>query len=321
MLADVANVARALTAAVLLRRVFAGPPRLDDLRVLAGFVVSAALIAPAVGATIGAANVVLHDGSTTYWRTWTAWFLSNSLTSLTILPAFLLAIANRARWRWPPMDHRRAAEALALAGAVAATAAWAFLIPTAGFGHRTLQFYAPLPVLIWAALRFGSGGASVAFTAVAFAAILGADRGTGPFLESEPGRERARAAGLRAPDHASTALYRRDQYVAPSHRAAVSRTPRVRAGSHRHPRRRRRLVEVNESWRRFGQRADVAPFRRSDIGANFVIEARQLAIEGDTDAARVFAGVTSVLEGQQKRVEIEFDHYGQRSARAVCALH
>jgi len=38
LLADVANIARALTAAVLLRRVFAGPPRLDDLRVLAGFV-------------------------------------------------------------------------------------------------------------------------------------------------------------------------------------------------------------------------------------------------------------------------------------------
>ena len=99
LLADVANVTRAVIAAVLLRRLFAGPPRLDDLRVLTGVVVIAALIAPAVGATIGAANVVLHGDSATYGRVWSAWFLSNSLTGLTILPAFLLGVANRARWR------------------------------------------------------------------------------------------------------------------------------------------------------------------------------------------------------------------------------
>jgi signal transduction histidine kinase len=320
LLADVANVARALTAAVLLRRVFAGPPRLDDLRVLAGFVVTAAVIAPAVGATIGAANVVLHGASPTYWRPWTAWFLSNSLTSLTILPAFLLAIANRARWRWPPMDHRRAAEALALAGAVAATAAWAFLVPTAGFGHRTLQFYAPLPVLIWAALRFESGGVSVAVTTVAFAAILGADRGTGPFLASEPDENMLALqvfvllttlpllciAAISTSRRRTVQLYHALLASAQDHIAILDADGI--------------LVEVNESWRRFGQRADIAPFRRSEIGANFVTEARKLAIEGDADAARVFAGVTSVLEGQQKRVEIEFDHYG-RGAQERFALY
>ena len=73
LLADVANIARALVAALLLRWLFGAPPRLDGLRALFLFVLSAVLIAPAVGATLGAANVVLHGASPTYWRPWSQW--------------------------------------------------------------------------------------------------------------------------------------------------------------------------------------------------------------------------------------------------------
>ena len=308
LLADVANVTRAVIAAVLLRRLFAGPPRLDDLRVLTGVVVIAALIAPAVGATIGAANVVLHGDSATYGRVWSAWFLSNSLTGLTILPAFLLGVANRARWRWPPLDRRRATEALALVGALAATTAWALLMPTAGLGPFTLHFYAPLPVLIWAALRFGSGGASVGLTVVTFAAIISADRGTGPFREYEPDENVLALqlfvlltalpvlciAAISTSRHRTVQLYHALLASAQDH-IAILDADGV-------------LIEVNDSWRRFAERPDVASFRRTSIGDNFVTAARTSATEGDADAARVFAGVTSVLDGQQKRVEIEFDH-------------
>jgi len=310
LVADVANVTRAVVAAVLLRRVFAGPPRLDDLRVLTGLVVSAAFIAPAVGATIGAANAVLHVGPTTYGRMWSAWFLSNSLTSLTILPAFLLGLANHARWRWPPMGRRRAAEALALVGALAATTAWAFVIPAAGFGPLTLHFYAPLPVLILTALRFGSGGASLALTAVTFAAILGADRGVGPFLEYEPDSNVLALqvfvvltalpvlciAAISTSRQRTVQLYHALLASAQDHIAILDRDGVV--------------VEANDSWRRFVQRPDVLRLRKVDIGDNFVTAARIAATDGHDDAARVFAGVTSVLDGEQKRVEIEFDYYG-----------
>ena len=310
LLADVANAARAVAAAVLLRRVFAGPPRLDDLHVLAGFVVSAALIAPVVGATIGAANALLHVAPATYGRMWSAWFLSNSLTSLTILPAFLLALANRARWRWPPMSRRRAAEALAIVGALAISTAWAFLIPTAGFGPLTLHFYAPLPVLIWTALRFGSGGASVALTAVTFAAIMGADRGIAPFAEYEPDENVLALqvfvlltavpilciAAISTARRRTVQLYHAILASAQDHIAILDRDGVV--------------VEANDSWRRFVQRPDLPRFRKTDIGQNYVTDARIAATEGNADAARVFAGVTSVLDGQQKRVEIEFDYSG-----------
>ena len=50
LLADIANISRALTAAVLLQWAFGGPPRLDSIRALAYFVVITVLVAPAVGA-------------------------------------------------------------------------------------------------------------------------------------------------------------------------------------------------------------------------------------------------------------------------------
>ena len=87
--ADVANIARALVAAVLLQRFFRGSPHVNSIRALSRFVFRAVLVAPAVAATIGAANVVLHRASPDYWHPWSAWFISNALTGLVILPAFI----------------------------------------------------------------------------------------------------------------------------------------------------------------------------------------------------------------------------------------
>jgi C4-dicarboxylate-specific signal transduction histidine kinase len=46
--------------------------------------------------------------------------------------------------------------------------------------------YAPIPLLIWAALRFGLSGISAAMLVVTFEAIWGAMHGHGPFLQQSP---------------------------------------------------------------------------------------------------------------------------------------
>ncbi len=307
LLADAANVARAITAAVMLRRVFNGPPRLDTLRTLAGFIISAAVVAPAVGATIGAVNVVMHGASATYWPPWRAWFLSNALTGLTLLPAFVLAVGNRARWRWPLMSRRRTIEAIALTAAVASAAAVAFLVPSVSTWHLGLQFYAPLPALIWAALRFGPGGASLALTATTFAAIWGADRGAGPFLSAASGEEvfalQVFVFLTTIPVLCIAAISTSRQRIVQLHRALL-------ASVHDHVAildASGIVVEVNDGWRRFAQRADLALFRRARVGDNYVAECRTAAGSGDTFAARVFAGVTGVLDHREQRFDIEFD--------------
>ena len=70
----------------MLRWAFKGPRQFQDVPGLARFLLAAVLVAPAVGATIGALNVVVHAVPQTYWRTWIEWFMSNALTALTILP-------------------------------------------------------------------------------------------------------------------------------------------------------------------------------------------------------------------------------------------
>ena len=307
LIADAADVVRAVTAALLLQRLFNGPPRLDTLRTLAGFIISAAVVAPAFGATIGAADVVMHDASATYWQPWRAWFLSNALTGLTMLPAFVLAVGNRARWRWPLMSRRHAIEAIALTVAVVGTAAVAFLVPSVGSWHLALHFYAPLPALIWAALRFGPGGASLALTATIFAAIWGADRGAGPFLAVAPEEDvfalQVFVFLTTIPVLCIAAISTSRQRIVRLHRALL-------ASVHDHIAILDAVgvvVEVNDGWRRFAQREDLAPFRRARVGESYVAHCRAAAESGDGFAARVLEGVTDVLDRRAPRFDIDFD--------------
>ena len=46
--------------------------------------------------------------------------------------------------------------------------------------------YAPIPLLIWAALRFGLGGVSASMLVITVQAIWGTMHGRGPFLDQTP---------------------------------------------------------------------------------------------------------------------------------------
>src|SRR5262249_52217638 len=47
-------------------------------------------------------------------------------------------------------------------------------------------FYAPLPFLLWAAMRFGAAGSTSAVALVTVATLWGAVHGLGPFAGGEP---------------------------------------------------------------------------------------------------------------------------------------
>ena len=320
LFADVANIGRALTAAALLRWLFGGASRLNSIPALLRFAVSTVLIAPAVGATIGAANVVLHAATPTYWKTWNAWFLSNALTALTILPAFVAIFANDLAYVRRRINRRRVAEAFLLSGLLAATCPEAFLLEGRGnLWLQVLPFYAPLPLLIWAALRFGIVGASIALTAVTFAAIWSADRGTGPFVTPLPYNNivvvqtfvvlaafpvlciAAVNAGRRSVVH----LYRALLASLHDHVAILDACGVV--------------LEVNDSWRRLADRTDVALFQRARVGDDYVEACRSAADNGDAVAARALVGVERVLSREHLRFEMEYDddHDGLRERYSV----
>ena len=306
VLADVANVARALTAALLMRRWLKDPPRLDSIRALVLFVICAVLIAPAIGATLGATNVVLHGASATYWQSWRAWFMSNALTGLTILPAFMFA-ADSILHRHRPAGRRRVMEALLLTVALAVMTAIAFLVPSVGRWHSPLLLYAPLPVLIWAALRFGSEGASLALAAFTFPAIWAADRGIGPFLTALPDENLLvlqlflllTTLPVLCIAAVSSALRGEVRF----HHALLASLQDQVAIIDRHG----IVLGLKDSWRSGAHASPIAPFRRTRIGDDFVGACHRSAEQGDAVAARAHAGITSVLRQDHHRFEMEYE--------------
>jgi len=324
LLADAANLARALIAAVLLRRAFRGQIRLESMDAIVRFVAIAVLLAPAAAATVGALNVVLHASTDQYWRTWTEWYMSNALTGLTLLPTLVLGVPLALRWRLVHANRARLAEAGLLIASFVVSGAVALLVPIGGRWHLALLLYMPVPALIWTALRFGTGAASLGLTAVTFAAIWGADRGTGLFLGASPDENVLVLqsfvvittlpvlciAGVSGARHGMLRLHRALLASLHDHVAILDARGVV--------------LEINESWRRFAEGHHTTLFHQATVGDDFVGACRTSAENGDSGAALALAGVTRVLNREVGRFEMEYDddqsHAHGRYALSVEAL-
>ncbi|HEX5860250.1 MAG TPA: PAS domain S-box protein, partial [Nocardioides sp.] len=133
-----ANTAEAVVAAHILRR--AGTPRfasLDDFLRL----VRAAAVGALVFATAGALNIaLLADGS--FFETWRYLWPSHAASTLIIVP---VALTLR-----QPMPERRLAEL-----AIQASALFAVTLLVFAPDQPLALAFAPLPLLVWAALRLG----------------------------------------------------------------------------------------------------------------------------------------------------------------------
>ena len=175
------NCSEALLAAVLVRRFSDAPGRFDTL--------------PRIGAFAGSErHIVLSDAVATlrgefYGTVWRARFLSNVLTELTLVPALAILVTAAPAW-FRRAPWRRHAEALILgfallvSGIVVFTSSDFAAIP--GIPRSPLAFL--LPLLLWAAVRFGPGGASLTLLGTVLVAISAVTHGYGPFGDL-PARE------------------------------------------------------------------------------------------------------------------------------------
>ena len=177
-LADVVNASRALLAAVGLRR-FARRPLFSSLEGVAGFLGVAVVAAPAVTAFMGAFVHTMYDARP-YRQLWEGWFLSNALTALTLLPPILIGVTSGRSWRTRP-SIARVAEAAVLTVAMIAVSALAVAESGPRMTTPPERFVAPLPLLLWAAVRFGPAGTSLSLLFVCSLAITSTLRGLGPF--------------------------------------------------------------------------------------------------------------------------------------------
>ena len=184
----ITNCSEALLGATLLRRISDTPNRFDSLQRLFAFVVSVALVAPIASSFLDAA-VVSSFGTEAYWDVWRARTFANVLTAVTVVPA-VTSVAGylTSDQPWPPV--RRMLEWAALGAGLLAT--W-FAIPFAearytfipGAVRVPLAFL--LPFIAWAAVRFGTIGASVTVLMTTLLAIVSAAHGNSPFFTLSPG--------------------------------------------------------------------------------------------------------------------------------------
>jgi two-component system sensor kinase FixL len=175
----ISNSCEALIGAGCVRYLVEYPVRFDRLRSVGVFCFFAALVGPFVSSFVDAGFVALNQwGQDNYWRVWRIRFTSNVLAALTLVPFIVTWCGEGIGWL-RRVRRARFLEAALLLVALLSVNALVFykLGPTSDFA----LVYLPLPFLIWAAVRFGSRGASAAICTVTFLAIWSAGHGYGPF--------------------------------------------------------------------------------------------------------------------------------------------
>jgi two-component system sensor histidine kinase UhpB len=185
LLCEGANFSRALTTAVGLRYLAPDEPRLDTLRGVATFLVYAVVVAPFVAAFLGAGVVLLHEDTADFRVVWQAWFFSNALTGITLLPIIVIAVGN-GLFSTTRLSWRRVLEAIALLSGLVTVGLLVFAGPYGGPSSLPIRLYAPLPFVLWAATRFGPGGTSASLLVITAFVLWGALYGHGPFVSQSP---------------------------------------------------------------------------------------------------------------------------------------
>jgi PAS domain S-box-containing protein len=176
------NTAECVIVASFMRRLGGGSDVFVKTTRILAYVATAAAGA-AIAATVGLAALVASDlagqaGASAIWLTWWAADLSSALL---VAPV----IVTWAHGRPDQRIARRGGEALLLLAALL-TVAYAVFGPTLPGVRGYPLMFVTLPVLLWAALRFGSPGAASAVLVMAVVATTGTLDGLGPFARGTP---------------------------------------------------------------------------------------------------------------------------------------
>src|SRR4051812_12957966 len=179
------NAGEALLGAALLSRVARRDVLFQSLRGVTWFLLCAFILAPLVSSFLDAAIVVGTNWGSNYWLLWTTRCLSNMLAQLTIVP--WLVVAGSAGWSWVrDVPWRTWVEAAVLAAAIVVVSIAIFGAESPSRTSIPALIYLPLPLLLWAAMRFGPAGLGASLLTIATIAIEGVMHGRGPFIAVSP---------------------------------------------------------------------------------------------------------------------------------------
>ena len=184
--AEAFDAVKCVLAAVGIRSLIKSPLKAITLRDAVLFVLIAVVLVPFGTAFWGASFTVSYGFGTHYWIEWRNLGISNAVTAVVLVPVFLLGAQQLFVRRPRALSPRRVLEAALVGACTVALGIFVFDRTAAGPNTSPALLYTPIPLLIWAALRFGLGGISLSMLVVTFLAIWGTMRGHGPFLAQTP---------------------------------------------------------------------------------------------------------------------------------------
>jgi signal transduction histidine kinase/integral membrane sensor domain MASE1 len=152
--ARVAGLTEAIVAAVLVLRFVSRPTEFSSLVSVSRYV-GCVILAAVLGATF--VWTVRTFAGTAREDLWLTWFMSEVLAVLFVTPTIILWVrAGRGGLR--AASRARFVEAAALGSAFLLLVALRFATNPADEVERAIQLYAPIALLLWAAVRFGPRG-------------------------------------------------------------------------------------------------------------------------------------------------------------------
>ena len=157
------NLSQPIIAAAILRRLGQAERTLETLRGATAFILVAALGAPAIASAVSAATLSATGWITDPWLHWRMRFVTNVLSTIVLAPPLLTFL----RWRSLPRPiGPPVAEFLILLTCLTASERLVNSLVTSVTFYPLL--FAPLPFLLWAAVRFGQAGLGIVlcFTAL-----------------------------------------------------------------------------------------------------------------------------------------------------------
>ncbi len=171
LVAFATNCSVALVNALAVQRLLVEPPWFGSVRKATTYIIVTAFLSPSLCALGGAFVQILGGGSFEHYGVyWARWYASNALGSLTLAPIAMICLEGaKVQLATPAFRHLEAALVVAI---LVVVSAFAFEdLPAVATGYVPSLLYLPLPIIIWAAVRFGAKGASGAVLVVSVVLI------------------------------------------------------------------------------------------------------------------------------------------------------
>jgi signal transduction histidine kinase len=294
----VTNISEALLGAFVLRQFRSARELFQTFTGVLLFLSIAVIGAVGLTSFLDAGVVIATGVGNSYWDVWRQRFLSNALATLTLVPAIVMVVSSFASLRAVRLSRYLEAALLAFGALLVVN------LMFARYGSAPASIpaltYTVLPLMFWAAVRFGPTGVSV-LQIVATAGMLWATLHGGlvsmrdvlslqMFLTLLNGLSLSLSVVVRESRH----LQSLHSAVLRSMRNAVAITDSEGV-----------IIDANESWAAAERKHDPGRLDGVAVHVNY-IEHYRAAAHQVHHIARLIAGLESVLAGQRKLFEMEY---------------